>query len=385
MFTIIDTGGLDFGADLTMGRQITQQAMLGIEEADVIVFVVDGVVGEMHEDQMVAKILRSSDKPVILAVNKIDDIIHEAAIYPFYNLGLGEPFPVSGVHGLGVGDLLDAITALLPEVERVEEPDEIKIAVVGKPNVGKSSIVNRLLGEERVIVSEVAGTTRDAIDTVFEKDGITYRFIDTAGLRRQPHLKEDLEYYSFIRALKALDRADIAVIVVSAEEGPTTQDQKIASLAEERGCASIIVLNKWDVVEDKEKSDKLEAGIENKLRFLDYSPRLKVSATTGRGIGKLYATFNEVMAEYNKRVSTSSINGMVGMIKEEGFQPAKGGRTLKISYAAQVGTRPPSFVFFVNHTQLVTPSYERYIENQIRKLYGFTGCPISVRFRSKYK
>jgi GTP-binding protein len=383
-FTIIDTGGIDFGEDVSMGKLITQQAMLGIEEADVIVFVVDGMVGEQTEDHMVAKILRNSNKPVILAVNKIDDVVHEANIYPFYNLGLGDPHPVSGIHGLGVGDLLDVIADLLPRVEKIEDTDEIKIAIIGKPNVGKSSLINRLLGEERVIVSDVAGTTRDAIDTVFEKDGKKYRFIDTAGLRRQAKL-EELEYYSFLRALKALDRADIAVIVISAEEGSTSQDQKIGSLAEERGCATIVVINKWDLVESKEQEEKLEASVETRLRFLDYAPRLKVSAKSGRGITKLFLTFTEVMAEYDKRVSTASINGLVTKIKEEGFQPAKGGRTLKISYAAQIGTRPPTFVFFVNHPQLVTPSFERYIENQIRKAYGFTGCPVNIHFRSKYR
>lgn len=384
-FTIIDTGGIDFGVDKSMGKQITDQALLAIEEADVIVFVVDGMVGQMAEDDLVVKQLRGSEKPVILAVNKIDDIVHEGAIYQFYNLGLGEPYPVSGMHGLGVGDLLDAITDLLPTVERIENADEVKIALVGKPNVGKSSILNRLLGEERVIVSEVPGTTRDAVDTVFEKDGVTYRFIDTAGLRRQPRVKEDIEYYSFLRSLRALDKADIAVIVIDAEQGPTTQDQKIANLVEERGCASIIVLNKWDLIESREKADKVDAVLENKMRFLGYSPRLKISAKTGSGVIKLFTLFDEVMAEYNKRVSTASINGLILKIKAEGLQPAKGGRTLKMSYAAQTGTRPPTFVFFVNHTQLVTPSYERYIENQIRKAYGFIGCPVNIHFRSKYR
>lgn len=384
-FTIIDTGGLDFGSDLTMGKQITRQAMLAIEEADVILFVVDGVVGVMPEDEMVAKTLKISKKPVLIAVNKIDDIKHEDLIYPFYNLGLGEPYPVSGIHGLGVGDLLDAITNLLPTMQRIEDIDEVKIALVGRPNVGKSSILNRLLGEERVIVSEVPGTTRDAIDTVFEKDGTAYRFIDTAGLRRQPKIKEDIEYYSFVRAMKALDRADIALLVIDAEEGPSGQDQKIAVLAEERGCASIIAMNKWDMITSRGKASRVEEVLETKLRFLDYSPRLKVSAKTGSGIGRLFVLFREVMEEYDKRVSTSSINGMVTKIKAEGFQPSKGGRILKISYAAQVGTRPPAFVFFVNHPQLVTPSYARYIENQIRNAYRFTGCPINIRFRSKYK
>jgi GTP-binding protein len=384
-FTIVDTGGMDFGADASMGSQITSQAMLAIEEADVILFVVDGTVGVMREDEMVAKVLRSSDKPVMLAVNKIDDFSHENVIYQFYKLGLGEPYAVSGIHGLGTGDLLDALVDLIPFVEREEEPDEIKIAVVGKPNAGKSSIVNKLLGAERVIVSDVPGTTRDAIDTVFEKDGVTYRFIDTAGLRKQPKLKEDVEYYSFIRAMRALDRADIALIVIDADEQTTSQDQKIASYVDDRGCASILVLNKWDKIETKEKADKTEGALETRMRFLDYSPRMKTSALTGRGISKLYDIFQQVMAEYDKRVSTSSINGMVVRIKEEGFQPAKGGKTLKISYAAQVGTRPPQFVFFVNHTQLVTDSYRRYIENQIRKEYGFTGTPVKVYFKSKYK
>lgn len=384
-FTMIDTGGIDFGVDKTMGQQITRQAMLAIDEADAIVFVVDGSVGIMAEDEMVAKVLRASEKPVLLAVNKIDDITHMNTIYPFYKLGLGEPYAVSGIHGLGVGDLLDAIAVLLPTIERIENADEIKIAVVGRPNVGKSSLVNRLLNEERVIVSEVPGTTRDAIDTVIEKDGKTYRFIDTAGLRKQPKVKEDVEYYSFVRAMRALDRADMALIAISASEGPSAQDQKIANFAEERGCASIIALNKWDLIESREKAEKVESFLDIKMRFLDYAPKLKVSAKTGKGMAKLYEAIDEVMAEYDKRVSTASINGLVLKIKAEGFQPAKGGRTLKISYASQVGTRPPSFVFFVNHPQLVTPSYGRYIENQLREAYGFIGCPLDVHFRSKYR
>ncbi|MEW5706248.1 MAG: ribosome biogenesis GTPase Der [Actinomycetota bacterium] len=384
-FTIIDTGGIDFGADKTMGQQITRQAMLAIEEADVVIFVVDGSVGITAEDEMVAKILRKAENPVILAVNKIDDTTHESAIYPFYKLGLGEPRAVSAIHGLGVGDLLDVVASLLPEVKKVEDTEEIKVAIVGKPNVGKSSLLNRFLGEERVIVSEVPGTTRDAIDTVFEKDGLTYRFIDTAGLRKQPKIKEDIEYFSFIRAIRALDRADIALIVIDASEGPSAQDQKIASFAEERGCASIIVLNKWDLIESREKANRVEEALETKMRFLRYSPKLQVSAKTGRGIAKLFLSIKEVMKEYDKRVSTSSLNDLVLKIKAEGFQPSKGGRTLKISYAAQIGTRPPAFVFFVNHPQLVTPSYTRYLENKIRETYQFTGCPLNIHFRSKYR
>ncbi|MCL6472097.1 MAG: ribosome biogenesis GTPase Der [Firmicutes bacterium] len=384
-FTIIDTGGIDFGTDVSMGRQITKQAMLGIEEADMTILVVDGMVGIMPEDEMVARILKTSNKPVLVAVNKIDDIVHENLIYQFYKLGLGEPYAVSGIHGLGVGDLLDAVVSLLPAVDIIEAADEVKIAIVGRPNAGKSSILNSLLGEERVIVSDVPGTTRDAIDTVLEKDGVTYRFIDTAGMRRQPRVKEDIEYYSYIRALRALDRADIALLIIDSEIGPSGQDQKIANLAEERGCASIIALNKWDLVASQEKASKIEESLEKKLRFLDYAPRLKVSAKTGKGISRLYAAFKEVMSEYDKRVPTSSINSLIAKIKAEGFQPSKGGRTLKLSYAAQVGIRPPAFVFFVNHPQLVTPSYERYIENQIRSTYGFIGCPISIRFKSKYK
>ncbi|MBS3908192.1 MAG: ribosome biogenesis GTPase Der [Actinobacteria bacterium] len=383
-FTIIDTGGIDFGEDISMGRLITDQAMLAIEEADVIVLVVDGIVGQMREDEMVAKVLRASKKPIVLAVNKIDDMAHEAAIYDFYNLGLGDPHPVSSSHGRGVGDLLDVIAALIPSVERIEDINEVKVAIVGRPNVGKSSIINKILGEERAIVSDIPGTTRDTIDTVLEKDGIIYRFIDTAGLRRQSSAKEDVEYYSFVRSLRALDRADIAVIVIDAVEGPSTQDQKIANLAEERGCASILVLNKWDLMDDPEWAAKVQDVLENKMRFLDYAPRLKVSAETGMGIHNVFDQLKIVMGEYEKRVSTSALNGLVMKIKAEGFQPAKGGRTLKISYAAQIRIKPPVFVFFVNHPELVTDSYKRYIENQIRDVFAFIGTPLNIRFRSKY-
>ncbi|MDI6816175.1 MAG: ribosome biogenesis GTPase Der [Actinomycetota bacterium] len=383
-FTIIDTGGIDFGEDVSMGQLITDQAMLAIEEADVIVLVVDGIVGQMHEDEMVAKVLRASKKPIVLAVNKIDDMAHEAAIYDFYNLGLGDPHPVSSTHGRGVGDLLDVIAALIPSVERIEDIQEVKVAIVGRPNVGKSSIINKILGEERAIVSDIPGTTRDTIDTVLEKDGVIYRFIDTAGLRRQSSVKEDVEYYSFVRSLRALDRADIAVIVIDAVEGPSTQDQKIANLAEERGCASILVLNKWDLMDDPEWAAKVQDLLENKMRFLDYAPRLKVSAETGMGIHKIFEQLKIVMGEYEKRVSTSALNGLVMKIKSEGFQPSKGGRTLKIAYAAQIRIKPPVFVFFVNHPDLVTDSYKRYIENQIRDVFVFTGTPLNIQFRSKY-
>ncbi|MDP2211438.1 MAG: ribosome biogenesis GTPase Der [Candidatus Aquicultor sp.] len=383
-FTIIDTGGIDFGEDIAMGRLITDQAMLAIEEADVIVLVVDGIVGQTHEDEMVAKVLRASKKPIVLAVNKIDDMAHEAAIYDFYNLGLGDPHPVSSNHGRGVGDLLDVIAALIPSVARIEDINEVKVAIVGRPNVGKSSIINKILGEERAIVSDIPGTTRDTIDTVLEKDGIIYRFIDTAGLRRQSSAKEDVEYYSFVRSLRALDRADIAVIVIDAVEGPSTQDQKIANLAEDRGCASILILNKWDLMDDPEWATKVQDVLENKMRFLDYAPRLKVSAETGMGIHKIFEQLNIVMGEYVKRVSTSALNGLVMKIKSEGFQPSKGGKTLKIAYAAQIRIKPPVFVFFVNHPDLVSDSYKRYIENQIRDVFVFIGTPLNIQFRSKY-
>ncbi len=381
-FTIIDTGGISFQDEGLLEREVTRQATLAMEEADVIVFVVDGDSGVMSEDERIAKVLRGSEKPVILAVNKIDSEREEMDVYQFYKLGLGDPYPVSAMHGLGAGDLLDAVVALLPEAKEPVAPEEIKVAIVGRPNAGKSSLLNRIIGEERAIVSDVPGTTRDAIDTVFEMNGDKYRFIDTAGLRRPPKVKEDLEYYGFVRSLRALDRADIALVVVDASVGATQQDQRIAAYAETRGCATVIVANKWDTVE-AEKATEAERGIREKLKFVGYSPVLRVSALTGRGVSKVMKAVQKAYAEYEKRIPTAKVNSFVERLRAIGYAPSKKGKSLRIGYAAQIGTKPPSFVFFVNDPSLVTESFERYLENRLREAFGFEACPISMRFRRK--
>lgn len=381
-FTIIDTGGISFEAEALLEREVARQATLAMEEADVIVFVVDGDSGITAEDEEIAKVLRGSDKPVILAVNKIDSKREEMDIYQFYKLGLGDPYPVSAIHGLGTGDLLDAVTALIPEVKEPAAPEEIKVAIVGRPNAGKSSILNRLTGEERAIVSDVPGTTRDAIDTVFEMDGVKYRFIDTAGLRRPPKVKEDLEYYSFVRSLRALDRADIALIVIDAALGATQQDQRIAGYAESRGCATVILANKWDAVE-ADKAAEVESEIKEKLKFIGYSPLLRISALTGKGVARVMKSLQKAYGEYEKRIPTAKVNAFVERLRAVGYFPSKRGKALRIGYAAQVGTKPPAFAFFVNDPSLVTDAYRRYLENRLREAFGFEASPISMRFKRK--
>ncbi|MCL4499676.1 MAG: ribosome biogenesis GTPase Der [Actinobacteria bacterium] len=381
-FTIVDTGGISFEAEALLEREVSRQATLAIEEADVVVFVVDGDVGVMPEDEEIAKILRGADKPVLLVVNKIDSQREEMDVYQFYGLGLGDPYALSAVHGLGTGELLDAVASLIPEVEVLAEPGEIKVAIVGRPNVGKSSILNRLIGMERAIVSDVPGTTRDAIDTVYELAGKRYRFIDTAGLRRAPRVTEDVEYYGLVRSLRALDRADIAIIIIDATRGAAEQDQKIAGYAESRGCATIILVNKWDAIAG-EVGDSVVDGVRDKLKFIGYSPVIRVSAVSGRGISKVMPALDDAYGEYEKRIRTAKLNGFVGQLKASGYAPSKGGKVLRIGYAAQVGTKPPSFAFFVNNPTLVTENYRRYLENRMREAFGFMACPISLRFKRK--
>ncbi|MHB0977007.1 MAG: ribosome biogenesis GTPase Der [Candidatus Aquicultorales bacterium] len=381
-FTVIDTGGISFGDEALLEQEVTRQAALAMEEADVIVFVVDGDVGVMPEDEVIAKQLRGSKKPVLLSVNKVDSGGEEMEIFQFYSLGLGEPYAVSAMHGLGTGDLLDALVAVLPEADLGETPEEIKVAIVGRPNVGKSSILNRLIGEERAIVSDVPGTTRDAIDTILELEGRRFRFIDTAGLRKAPRVSEDVEYYSFVRSLRALDRADIALIIVDALEGASGQDQKIAEYAETRGCATIILINKWDAI-DVEKGDLIYEQVQDKLRFIGYSPIVRVSAKSGRGAMKIMPEIEEAFAQYERRIPTSKVNAFIEQLRATGFGPTKAGQTLRIGYAAQVGVRPPSFVFFVNNPLLVTDNYRRYLENRLREAFAFTATPISMRFKKK--
>ncbi|MEW6188880.1 MAG: ribosome biogenesis GTPase Der [Actinomycetota bacterium] len=380
-FTLIDTGGLDFTKSLPMSEAVVKQALLAMEEADAIIFVVDGLSGLLPDDKEIANILRTSNKPVLLVVNKVDDLTRDEAKYQFYELGLGEPLAISAMHGLGIGDLLDELVQFLPKAIE-ERREELSVAIVGRPNVGKSSILNRLLGQERAIVNEIPGTTRDAIDTLLVRDGKRYRFIDTAGLRRKGRIKKDIEYYGFVRALRALDVADVALIILDALEGATEQDQKVGELAESRRCASIILLNKWDLVK-KEIAEDLILNVKYKFRFLDYAPMLCVSALTGEGIGNIFPNLDIIANEYKKRISTPKLNDFIQRLRVEGYVPTKRGRKLKISYVTQVGTKPPVFVFFVNRPEIVDPSYQRYLRNKIREIFGFNGCPLRLKFRKK--
>lgn len=380
-FTIIDTGGLDFADSIEIAKSIRKQALLAIDEADVIILVVDGLTGPLASDEEIAEALRSCQKPVLLTVNKVDDIRHEANIYPFYKLGLGDPLGISASHGLGIGDLLDKLCTLLPKTELIEE-EILNIAIVGRPNVGKSSIFNYLAGQERAVVSEIPGTTRDAIDTIIIRNGKKYCFVDTAGFKKRAKIAEAVEYYGTVRTLRALDRADIALIVIDATEGVTLQDQKIADFAASRGCATLILINKWDLVEETYSASDFTAFAKQKLRFLGYAPAATVSALTGRRMNKIYALIDVLTAQYYKKISTHKLNDFVKQLSE-GYVVSKKHKRLKISYASQVRVAPPGFLFFVNHSELVNSVYKRYLENKIRQAFNFEGCPIRLYFRKK--
>lgn len=381
-FTVIDTGGLDFAGSLEIVKSIRKQALLAIDEANAIILMVDGLTGPLASDEEIAEVLRSCQKPVLLTVNKIDDIRHEANIYPFYELGLGEPLGISALHGLGIGDLLDKLCTLLPETELIEE-EILNIAIVGRPNVGKSSIFNYLAGQERAVVSEIPGTTRDAIDTIIIRNDKKYCFVDTAGFKKRAKIAEAVEYYGTVRTLRALDRAQIALIVIDATEGATEQDQKIASFAASRGCAVLILINKWDLVKKEIYSvSDFTASVKQKLRLLGYAPALTVSALTGQGISKIYALIDALTAQYYKKISTHKLNDFVKQLSE-GYVVSKKRKRLKISYASQVRVAPPGFLFFVNHTELVNFIYKRYLENKIRQSFNLEGCPIRLYFRKK--
>ncbi len=382
-FTLIDTGGLDFAKELPIAESIAQQALLAVEEANFIIFIVDAKIGLLPGDADIAKVLRNSNKPVLLTLNKVDNPEWDGDKHQFYKLGLGEPFLISSLHGLGIGDLLDELLSKLPAVSEEIHEEALSVAIVGRPNVGKSSLLNRLLGEERVIVNEVPGTTRDAIDTIVLIENKKIRFIDTAGLRKRGKIKEDVEYYSFVRALRALDRADIALAVVDASEGATEQDQRVAELAESRGCGLIILVNKWDLIKDPDVQKKLLSDLGYKMRFINYAPVLKVSALTGKSIPRIFELIDVVEQEYGKRISTSDLNSFLVKLKEAGFSPTKRNKKLRLSYATQVKTAPPTFVFFVNHPGLADANYQRYIKGRLRTQFGFEGCPIFIRFRKK--
>ena len=385
-FTLIDTGGIEpDSSDIILSR-MREQAEIAIATADVIVFIVDVRQGLVDADSKVADMLRKSHKPVILAVNKVDSLAKFGNdVYEFYNLGIGDPIPVSGASRLGIGDLLDEVVKHFDASQMEEEEDDRpRIAVVGKPNVGKSSLINKLLGENRVIVSNIAGTTRDAVDTEIVHNGVPYVFIDTAGLRRKNKIKEDLERYSIIRTVTAVDRADVVIIVIDAKEGITEQDAKIAGIAHERGKGIIVAVNKWDAIE---KNDKTIYQYTNKLKetlsFMPYAEYIFISAETGQRLPKLFELIDAVRQNQNMRVATGVLNEIVSEAVAMQQPPSDKGKRLKIYYVTQVAVKPPTFVVFVNDKELMHFSYTRYIENQIRNAFGFRGTSLKFIIRER--
>lgn len=383
-FTLIDTGGIEMGSDDAFQSSITSQALAATDEADVIVFLVDGQTGINADDEEVARILRRSKKPVLLAVNKLDSIKQEGEIWEFYQLGLGDPRPVSALHGTGTGDLLDEIVSLFPE-DKVEEDelDSINVAIIGRPNAGKSSLTNKLTNNDRSIVSDVAGTTRDAIDTTIEHEGKYYTIVDTAGLRKKSVVHEDVEYYGFVRAMRAIDRAQVVLLVIDATLGLTDQDQRVAGMAAERGCAMVVLLNKWDLVEGPEAKAEIRERIEDRLTFVGYAPVIAISALSGKNVHRIWDAIDTAYEQYSSVISTSRLNVWLQDIREFGHTISKGKRILKLKYVTQTGTEPPFFTFFCNHLDLVEPSFERYLENRLRQSFGFEGTPIRMKFKKK--
>ena len=385
-FDIVDTGGIEPGTDSEILTFMRHQAEIAIQNATVIVFLCDIKTGLTASDQEVANMLLRSGKPVVLAVNKMDQVgPTNPDIYEFYNLGLGDPVAVSAVHGHGTGDLLDACFEYFPE-ETEEEPEDdvVKVAVIGKPNVGKSSLINRILGQERVIVSDMAGTTRDAVDSYFENETGKYLFIDTAGMRKKSKVDDRIEKFSVLRATMAIERADVCLIMIDANEGVTEQDTKVAGLAHEAGKACIIVVNKWDAVEkDGKTMDKMREDVRRDLSYMTYAPILFISALTGQRVPRLFELINYVNDQSAMRITTGMLNSVLADATARVQPPTDKGRRLKIFYMTQVGVKPPHFVCFCNDAQLFHFSYQRYLENQIRNTFGLEGTPIRLTIRQK--
>ena len=385
-FDLVDTGGIEPSADSQILAFMRQQAEIAIQHATVILFVCDIKTGLTASDQEVANMLLRSQKPVVLAVNKMDQVgITNPDIYEFYNLGLGDPIAVSAVHGHGTGDLLDACMEYFPpEDEEEEEDDVIKVAVIGKPNVGKSSLVNRILGEQRVIVSDMAGTTRDAVDSYFENQKGKYLFIDTAGMRKKSKVDDRIEKFSVLRATMAIERADVCLILVDANEGVTEQDTKVAGLAHEAGKACIIVVNKWDAIEKDDKTmDHMRQDIRRDLSYMTYAPIVFISALTGQRVDRLFDLINYVNDQASLRITTGMLNTGRADATARVQPPTDKGRRLKIYYMTQIGIKPPHFVCFCNDAKLFHFSYQRYLENQIRSTFGLEGTPVRLTIRQK--
>ncbi|EIA7375527.1 ribosome biogenesis GTPase Der [Listeria monocytogenes] len=383
-FNIIDTGGIDL-SDEPFLEQIRAQAEIAIDEADVIIFITNGREGVTDADEQVAKILYRSNKPIVLAINKVDNPEMRDQIYDFYSLGFGEPYPISGSHGLGLGDVLDAVRAHFPKEEEEEYPDDtVKFSLIGRPNVGKSSILNALLGEDRVIVSDIAGTTRDAIDTTYTFDGQDYVMIDTAGMRKRGKVYESTEKYSVLRAMRAIERSDVVLVVINAEEGIREQDKRIAGYAHDAGRAIIIVVNKWDAINKDEKTINVwTEDIREQFQFLSYAPIVFVSAKTKQRLNNLFPLINQVSDNHSLRVQSSMLNDVISDAVAMNPSPMDKGKRLKIFYTTQVAVKPPTFVVFVNDPELMHFSYERFLENRIREAFPFEGTPIRVIARKR--
>ena len=386
-FSLVDTGGIEPGTDSDMLKFMRRQAEIGIELADAIIMVTDVRSGVTAADEDVATMLRKSGKPVALAVNKCDSVgLVNPDVYEFYSLGIGDLFETSAVHGHGTGDLLDWVLENIPDdADEEEDGDIIKVAIVGKPNVGKSSLLNRILGEERVIVSNIAGTTRDAIDSYFENETGKYCFIDTAGMRRKSKVDDAIEKYSNMRSINAIERADVCLILIDANDGVTEQDTKIAGLVHEAGKAAVIVVNKWDAVADKETNTMrdMENDVRQGLSYMLYAPVVFLSALTGQRVDRLFQVIQDVHEQNTKRITTGALNSVLADATARVQPPTDKGRRLKIYYITQVGVKPPHFVFFCNDSRLFHFSYQRYLENQIRAVFGLTGTPIRITIRQK--
>lgn len=384
-FRMIDTGGIEPKTDDLLLKYMRAQSELAIETADVIILITDAKAGLTDADTEVANMLRKSRKPVIVAVNKIDDMTDISAVYEFYNLGLGDPYPVSAEQQKGIGDLLDAVTALFPKTAESEEEDEhLKIAVIGKPNTGKSSLINQIVGEERVIVSDIAGTTRDAIDTEVTYKDKTYTFIDTAGIRRHSRVDEDVERFSVIRAVSAVERADAAVMMIDATTGVTEQDAKIAGIAHDNGKAVVVAVNKWDAIEKDDKTIyRFTDEVNQTLSFMPYASKVFISAKTGLRIDRLFTAIDEACENAARRVPTGVLNDVLAEAQAMNQPPSDKGKRLKIYYMTQIGIKPPTFVIFVNDKELMHYSYQRYIENRLRENFAFDGTSIKFIIRER--
>lgn len=385
-FTLIDTGGIEPHTKDDILRQMRVQAEVAIDMADLIVLLVDGREGMTASDLEVSNMIRKHSKNVLLAVNKVDSRNIEDNIFEFYNLGIGEPIPISAEQGLGLGDFLDKIIEGIKKFydEEEQENDKLKIAVIGKPNAGKSTLINKMLGHDRLIVSDIPGTTRDAIDSEVRCNGKDYTLIDTAGLRKKKKIYEDIERYSIVRAIAAVDRSDVVLILIDAEQGVSEQDTKIAGIAHNRNKPSIIIVNKWDVIEKETKTmDKMKRDIRDMLSFIDYAPMLFISAKTGQRVQKIYETIDYVKSQSEKRITTGKLNEAMAEFIMMKQPPSKSGRRLKIYYASQVSVNPPTFAVFVNDMSLMHFSYQRYLENRIRETFDFDGTPIRFFVREK--